>query len=109
MLVDSGSDISIIGLSNRQSLGFRHAPDDQPTTITGLGGTVEGFRRNVTMTVAGRTFDAPILWAQIDNVPNLLGREVVFDLFDVEFRQADRRVILRWRRNLWCWLRKALP
>jgi hypothetical protein len=77
-------------------------------TLHGIGGEVEGFRRNVTMTVGGRTFDAPILWAQVDNVPAILGREVIFDLFDVEFRQADRRVIFRWRRSPWRWVRKVL-
>ncbi len=108
MLVDSGSDISIIGHSQGIGFGFRHDPADQPTTISGLGGTVEGFRRNATMTIAGHTFEAPILWAQVDNVPAILGREVVFDLFDIEFRQADRRVIFRWRRVLWRWIRKVL-
>jgi len=99
MLVDSGSDISVIGLSNGQLLGFRHEPDEDIVTLRGIGGTVEGLRRNVTMIIAGHTFDAPILWAQDDNVPTVFGREIVFDLFDIEFCQADRRVLFRWRRR----------
>ncbi len=108
MLVDSGSDISIIGLSDGHLLGFRHEPDEDIVTLHGIGGTVEGFRREVTITVVGRTFGAPILWAQTDRVPAILGREVVFDLFDIEFRQADRRVIFRWRRSPWRWIRRML-
>jgi hypothetical protein len=27
----------------------------------------------------------------------LVGREVVFDLFDIEFKQADERIIFKWR------------
>lgn len=108
MLVDSGADISIVRQSLGMELGFRHEPDEDIVTLRGIGGTVEGFRRNVTMTVAGHTFDTPILWAQADKVPTVLGREVVFDLFDIEFRQADRRVIFRWRRSPWRWIRKVL-
>ncbi len=44
------------------------------------------------------TFDAPIGWIldkDCDDV--LLGREVVFDLFDVEFKQADEEIIFKKR------------
>ena len=36
---------------------------------------------------------------QIDTPENqlLLGREVVFDKFNIEFRQADEQLILTWR------------
>jgi hypothetical protein len=60
------------------------------------------------MIIAGHTFDAPILWAQDDNVPTVLGREIVFDLFDIEFCQADRRMLFRWRRSPWRWIRKMV-
>ena len=108
MLADSGADISIVKHSLGIELGFRLDPAEDPITLHGIGGTVEGFRRNVTMTIAGHTFEAPVLWAQTDNVPAILGREVVFDLFDIEFRQADRRVIFRWQRSPWRWMRKFL-
>jgi hypothetical protein len=108
MLVDSGADLSIIGYSQGMRLGFRLEPDEDVVTLHGIGGEVEGFRRNVSMTIAGHTFEAPVLWAQTDTVPVILGREVVFNLFDIEFRQAGRRVLLRWRRSPWRWMRKVL-
>jgi hypothetical protein len=41
-------------------------------------------------------------WLQTntDTEQLLLGREVVFDKFNIEFRQADEQIIFTWRNNL---------
>jgi hypothetical protein len=40
----------------------------------------------------------PIAWLQTDDaVECLLGREVVFDNFDIEFKQRDRQIIFKYR------------
>ena len=59
-------------------------PNELPEQIKGFKGeTVEGYRRTVTMKIAGRAFEAPVFWAHSDEVSTVLGREVVFDLFDM--------------------------
>jgi hypothetical protein len=35
------------------------------------------------------------MWALSDDVPNILGRQDVFDRFNIEFRQYDKKVIFR--------------
>jgi hypothetical protein len=46
----------------------------------------------------GHIFTAPVAWAQTDFCEEiLLGREVVFDLFDIEFKQADETIIFKRR------------
>jgi hypothetical protein len=40
-----------------------------------------------------------VAWLQteITDAPLLLGREVVFDLFNIEFIQAEERIEFKWR------------
>jgi len=47
----------------------------------------------VELTIAGLTFPARIAWAQLEEVPLLLGRTDVFDRFEITFRQPERVVI----------------
>ncbi len=41
---------------------------------------------------------APVAWAQTDNCEEIiLGREVVFDVFDIKFKQGEEMIIFKWR------------
>jgi hypothetical protein len=54
--------------------------------------------RQIEIELDGHTFTAPVAWPQTDFCQKiLLGREVVFDLFDLEFKQAEERIIFKWR------------
>lgn len=98
MLVDSGADFSVISHSAGQKLGFTLADAEQTLPAQGLGGTANFVLRNLTMTIDGHAFIAPIAWLQNEsNLEEIIGREVVFDKFNIEFRQAEERIIFTWR------------
>jgi len=98
MLVDSGADISTISLEIGQELGLERYEDEVVDFAAGVNGTVEYVLRNVKMTLEGFTFTAPVAWFLAPNCDDLLlGREVVFDVFDIEFKQKDETIIFRKR------------
>jgi hypothetical protein len=52
------------------------------------------------MTIDDQVFIMPVAWLQeeLRNIEDMiLGREVVFDKFNIEFRQAEERIIFTWR------------
>lgn len=101
MLVDSGAELSLISLKVGQDLGYALADAESALLAETIGGRVEYVLRNVEMTIDGRSFIAPVAWLQTNTGGEqlLLGREVVFDKFNIEFRQADEQIIFTWREN----------
>ncbi len=99
MLVDSGAELSLITLKMGQDLGYALADAESTLLAETIGGRVEYVLRNVEMTIDGYTFIAPVAWLQTDTGGEqlLLGREVVFDKFNIEFRQAEEQIIFTWR------------
>ncbi|XZN99880.1 MAG: retropepsin-like domain-containing protein [Microcoleus sp.] len=101
MLVDSGAELSLISLKVGQDLGYALADSESSLLAETIGGTVEYVIRNVEMTIDGHSFVAPTAWLQKDTGGEqlLLGREVVFDVFNIEFRQPDEQIIFTRREN----------
>ena len=98
MLVDSGADISIIPKWTGEDLGLKVDENDYIEKAEGVNGTVDYIIKNLTFNIDGYTFKAPVGWIQTEEVDDiLLGREVVFDLFDVEFKQAEETIIFKKR------------
>jgi hypothetical protein len=98
MLVDSGADISTISLQVGQELGLAQFEDEVVDLAAGVNGTVEYVLRKVKMTVEGHSFTAPIAWLLDPNCEELLlGREVVFDQFDIEFKQKEETILFKLR------------
>lgn len=99
MLVDSGAELSLISLKVGQDLGYALADAESTLLAETIGGTVEYVLRNLEFTIDGHSFLAQVAWLQqnmeVDQL--LLGREVVFDKFNMEFRQADEQIIFTWR------------
>ena len=52
--------------------------------------------KNARMDIREREFDAQIAWAMINDIPPLLGRLDVFDRFDIEFKQNEKKVLFKW-------------
>lgn len=52
---------------------------------------------SVPMKIEKYQFSCTIAWAQIERVPFLLGRENVFEYFDITFRQKERKIIFIWK------------
>ncbi len=98
MLVDSGADITVIPRWTGEDLGLQLAEDQYIEQAESINGRVGYVIRSLTFTLDGHSFKAPVGWIQTDGVEDiLLGREVVFDLFDVEFKQAEETIIFKKR------------
>lgn len=99
LLVDSGAEISLISHKLGEDLGYALADGESKLSAETIGGTVEYVSRNVEMIIDGHHLMVPTAWLQtpIESEQLLLGREVVFDQFNIEFRQAEEQVIFRWR------------
>jgi hypothetical protein len=102
MLVDSGAELSLISLKVGQDLGYALADSESTLLAETIGGRVEYVLRNLEMTIDGYTFTSPVAWLQTNTGAEqlLLGREVVFDKFNIEFRQGDEQIIFTWREDL---------
>jgi len=98
MLVDSGAEVSLITHKVGQDLGYALADSESTLLAETIGGTVEYVLRNVEMTINNHVFIAPVAWLQNSTGGEqlLLGREVVFDRFNVEFRQSEEKIIFTW-------------
>ncbi|MDY6785770.1 MAG: retropepsin-like domain-containing protein [Cyanobacteriota bacterium] len=100
MLVDSGAEVSLISQKAGRDLGYNLADAEVPLLADTIGGTVEYVLRNVEMTIDEHQITAPVAWLQspVGGEQLLLGREVVFEMFNIEFRQADEQIIFTWRK-----------
>jgi len=101
MLVDSGAELSLISLKVGQDLGYALADSESTLLAETIGGRVEYVLRNVEMTIDEHNFIAPVAWLQTNTGGEqlLLGREVVFERFNIEFRQADEQIIFMRRKD----------
>ncbi len=100
MVVDSGADFSIISLKAGQDLGYALADGEHISIGQIIGGTVEYVLRQIEMTIDGHNLMVPTAWIQNNTADvMLLGREVVFDKFNIEFRQADEEIIFTKRED----------
>jgi Aspartyl protease len=98
MVVDSGSEVSLIDRELGYLLGLTLLPEEVLQTGEGVGGEIQYVNRSLNFTIDGRAFKAPVAWLISDvAAPLLLGREVVFDLFDIKFVQAEKRIEFEWR------------
>lgn len=79
-------------------MGCSRTAGESISKAEGVGGSIEYLLRDMEIELDGHTFTAPVAWAQTDFCQEvLLGREVVFDLFDIEFKQAEETIIFKWR------------
>jgi Aspartyl protease len=99
MVVDSGAEIGLISKTLGEELGFSITYGEKIEIGQGVGGEIEYVNRMVEMSIAGHTFKAPVAWilSEVGDTPLLLGREVVFNLFDIKFVQAEERIEFEWR------------
>lgn len=102
MLVDSGAELSLISREVGKILNFQVANREILSDGSGVGGKVEYVIRELDFTIDGHIFKAPVGWLQteITDAPLLLGREVIFDLFNIEFIQAEEQIKFKWRGNI---------
>ena len=94
--VDSGADYTLIPYRMGRFLGLERIASEI-REMGGIGGVIAVRFAPVSMRIEAYQFDCTIAWAQIEGVPLLLGREGVFDQFDVTFQQRNKKTIFVWR------------
>ncbi len=100
ILVDSGSDFTIVPYETGLELGFTALPEELRHKAYGVNGSFIFLEREVTCIINEKKFLLPIGWLQEMKATDfILGREIVFDLFDIEFKQAEEMVVFKYRKN----------
>lgn len=95
--IDSGADYTLIPYRMGRFLGLERTASEIKE-IGGIGGVIAVRFAVVPMRMEEHQFDCTIAWAQIERVPLLLGRESVFDYFDITFQQGKRKTIFVWQK-----------
>ena len=97
MYVDSGADITIIPRILGESLGFE-VGDSRIVELSGVGkAKVPVVIRQVKMEIGNHEFDAKIAWCLEEDVPPLLGRADVFNLFMICFDEDEKEIAFEWK------------
>lgn len=98
MLIDSGADFSVINYSFGKLLGFETTPHEIIQEAEGFGSNVKYLMRDYEIEIDGNRFINKFAWLQDPEFDDMIiGREIVFDLFDIEFKQADEEIIFKKR------------
>lgn len=92
MYIDSGADITLIPRQLGETLGFEIA-GDEIIEIGGLGDAkVPVIIKTVTMLLGEEKVECRVAWALVEEVPPLLGRTDLFDLFKITFDQKNKKI-----------------
>ena len=90
MYVDSGADFTLIPYKLGEFLGFE-IEDHRIIEVQGINGVVSVMPKKIKMKIGDHEFEAQVGWCQIEEVPLLLGRTNVFDEFNIEFCQKEKK------------------
>ncbi len=93
-LIDSGADISTINYDFGLELGFKKARHDYTLTAEGIGGTIDYLLKEIEIEIDAIRLKIPVAWLlSKDNDDIIIGREIIFDHFNIEFRQKEEKII----------------
>ena len=98
MLVDSGADISVISKEFGEELGLKLADNEKIFSANGVGGGIlEYVEREIYFRFnKEHTLKVPVAWIQDARYSEMIiGREVVFDSFDITLIQANEVIIFK--------------
>jgi hypothetical protein len=99
MLIDSGSDFTIIPYKTGVDLGFKADVSDLRSKGYGVAGNFTFVAKEIDCIIDDNKFKLPVGWMQEEKNPHIiLGREIIFDLFDVEFKQREELVVFKWHK-----------
>ncbi|PIU64359.1 MAG: hypothetical protein COS84_08555 [Armatimonadetes bacterium CG07_land_8_20_14_0_80_40_9] len=94
--IDSGADYTLIPYRMGRFLGLERIASEVKE-MGGIGGVIAVRFAVVPIKIEAHRFDCTIAWAQIEQVPFLLGREKAFEYFEITFKQKARKVIFIWQ------------
>lgn len=63
--------------------------------MRGIAGSIPYLSRKVKLQLGNDIFEIEIAWALIDEVPPLLGRQDVFDRYEVTFKQKNKKIFFK--------------
>ena len=92
-LIDRSADISVITYDFGKSLGFIRESHEVLFKAEGIGGSIDYILKETEIEINGFRFMNHFAWLQDPDLDDMIiGRDTVFDLFDIEFRQADEEI-----------------
>ena len=92
MYVDSAADLTMIPLKLGEALGLTYR-NSEVHEVKGLGRRpIPIVLRKLQMKIAGKSIYAQVAWSLVEEVPLILGRRDVFDLFRVTIDEAKQTV-----------------
>lgn len=94
-LIDSGADLTVVSLALGARIGWKLSERDTSLQLAGMTGESDFVERELEMMIGTQRVRARVAWAQNPDVTDVLGRLDVFDHFQIEFRQNERRTIFR--------------
>ena len=95
MYIDSGADITLIPQKFGEALGFK-VEEDKIVEIGGIGNAIIPIiLKKAKIRIGKAIINVKVAWALINEVPYLLGRLDVFDKFNIEFIQKDRKILFK--------------
>lgn len=94
MLVDSGADITVLSYQSGIDIGFRRSLGDKIEQAEGVGGDVPYIVKQINVEIAQHFLLITVGWCLDESIDDmLLGRQDVFDFFNVEFQQTAGQII----------------
>ena len=94
LYIDSGADHTLLPYRLGKYLGLDQTRGEV-REIHGINGAVGVIYAPIDMELAGLRFTVRVAWAQLEEVPCLLGRTDVVDRFEITFQQARRVVVFQ--------------
>jgi len=94
LVVDSGADVTLLTYEDALALGIK-LEEGEKTLVAGItpSRVTVGYRHNIKIKFNQLNFEIPIVFANSNEVPRVLGREGVFDKFFILFDEKQRQAI----------------
>jgi len=94
--IDSGADVTMIPLSLGRLLGWE-VDERKIQQIGGIRGSVPVIYTQNRIRIGKEKFSVNLAWSLIEDVPPLLGRKDIFDIFKITFEQYKGLIIFEKR------------
>lgn len=92
--IDSGADVTLVPFSLGHLLGLKKG-NSSVERIGGIGGSIGIVYKSCRIKIGEKELGINVAWAQTEDIPPLLGREDIFDEFEISFRQKQREIIFQ--------------
>ncbi len=91
--IDSGADVSLMPRSMGDVLDFEIDKNDDIIEIKGISERgIPVIIKKVKIKIGEKLIDSRIAWALVEDVPLLLGRTDIFNIFDICFKKNLKTV-----------------